>query len=154
GWLALATASDVCGDVSIAHDYDPANFSDDCGATGSQVVTFTATDDCGLTSTCTAQVIIVDTTVPVCMTADITLDTVIDPLTGVIVIDPAWIDAGSFDACGDVTLSVFPESLACENEGANLVTLTVTDECGNTSTCTAVITLDCRSEERRVGKEA
>src|SRR5690606_20777901 len=133
-WLALATATDACSTPTVDHNYSPTAFSNGCGATGSQVVTFTATDACGLTSTCTATIQILDTTVPVCQTADITIDTIIDPATGIIAITPDMIDAGSYDVCGDVTLAIFPESLSCEDEGPNVVTLTVTDECGNTST--------------------
>ena len=40
-----AMASDACSVVLWSHDYDA--LSDDCGATGSATVTFTATDDCG-----------------------------------------------------------------------------------------------------------
>jgi len=143
-WLGSATATDNCdGMPEITDNYDPMAFSDECGPTGSQTVTFTATDACGNSTACTAIIQVVDNVPPVCMTADITIDTVIDPATGIIMIDPSWIDNGSFDDCGDVTISVFPESIACEDEGPNVITLTVTDECGNTSQCTATLTLDC-----------
>lgn len=45
-WLALATATDACGTATVSHDYDAEGFSNDCGATGVQTVTFTATDEC------------------------------------------------------------------------------------------------------------
>ncbi|MEO7312192.1 MAG: HYR domain-containing protein [Chitinophagaceae bacterium] len=53
----------------------------------------------------------------------------------------ADIDNGSFDNCGDVTLSVSPSTFSCANTGANTVTLTVRDAAGNTSTCTATVTV-------------
>jgi hypothetical protein len=62
---------------------------------------------------------------------------------GVIMLDVEWFDGGSYDDCGSVTVSIFPTSVSCENEGITIVTLTVTDECGNTSSCTANFTLDC-----------
>jgi hypothetical protein len=75
---------------------------------------------------------------------DITIQEVIDPVTGIVALTPEMIDNGSYDECGDVTLAISPASLSCaENEGVTLVTLTVTDECGNTSACTALVTLDC-----------
>ena len=48
GWLANnggASATDACGGVTWSNDFDA--LSDDCGATGAAMVTFTATDACG-----------------------------------------------------------------------------------------------------------
>ena len=64
-FLAGATATDNCDtDVTITHDYMDGDLSDDCGATGSVTVTFTATDDCDNVDTCSATFTIVDTTAP------------------------------------------------------------------------------------------
>ncbi|MEO0776904.1 MAG: discoidin domain-containing protein, partial [Bacteroidota bacterium] len=52
-FLSSATASDNCGRVSLDNDYDPTVFTG-CNGTGTQVITFTATDQCGNTATCTA----------------------------------------------------------------------------------------------------
>ncbi|MDT0559690.1 hypothetical protein RM697_13635, partial [Ichthyenterobacterium sp. W332] len=57
-----AEASDLCGSVTWSNDYD--KLSDDCGETGSAVVTFTATDECLNTSTTSATFTIEDTTAP------------------------------------------------------------------------------------------
>ena len=57
-----ATASDACSGVTWSNDYDA--LSDDCGATGSATVTFTATDDRGNASSTTATFTIEDTTNP------------------------------------------------------------------------------------------
>jgi len=143
-WLASVTATDACGGtITYDDNYSPTAFSEGCGATGSQTVTFTATDECGNTSSCMALIQIVDTAPPVCMAQDFMLDTVLDPATGVIVLNPSWFDGGSYDDCGSVTVGVFPVSVACEDEGEIIVTLTVTDECGNSSTCTSLFTLNC-----------
>ena len=58
-----ATASDVCSGVTWSNDFE--GLSDDCGATGSATVTFTATDDCGNASSVSATFTIEDTTAPV-----------------------------------------------------------------------------------------
>ncbi len=65
-WLANnggAVASDVCsGAVTWSNNFTA--LSDDCGATGSATVIFTATDACGNTSATTATFTIEDTQGP------------------------------------------------------------------------------------------
>uniref|UniRef100_UPI00262743F1 gliding motility-associated C-terminal domain-containing protein n=1 Tax=Flavobacterium sp. TaxID=239 RepID=UPI00262743F1 len=64
-WLASfagASATDNCSTVTWSHDF--ASLSDDCGNTGSAVVTFTATDACGNPSTASATFTIQDTQAP------------------------------------------------------------------------------------------
>ncbi|GEM_PF-667108 len=48
---------------------------------------------------------------------------------------------GSNDACGIKSLSVTPNTFTCTNIGPNNVTLTVTDNNDNVSTCTATVTV-------------
>jgi hypothetical protein len=64
-WLADfagATADDACGTVTWTNNYT--GLSDLCGATGTALVMFTATDECLNTSTTTATVTIRDITPP------------------------------------------------------------------------------------------
>ena len=64
-WLASqggATASDACSNVTWTNNFS--ELSDECGATGSATVTFTATDDCGNAATVSATFTIEDTTPP------------------------------------------------------------------------------------------
>ncbi|AJR04929.1 beta strand repeat-containing protein [Siansivirga zeaxanthinifaciens] len=61
--------------------------------------------------------------------------------SGSATIVPADIDGGSTDACGTITLSASKTSFSCADVGANQVTLTVTDDSGNTDTCTATVTV-------------
>ena len=52
------------------------------------------------------------------------------------IVRPADLDLGSYDVDGDeLTLSMVPESLTCDDLGLNPVTLTVTDEHGASSSC-------------------
>ncbi|MDO9261394.1 MAG: gliding motility-associated C-terminal domain-containing protein, partial [Flavobacteriaceae bacterium] len=60
---------------------------------------------------------------------------------GVATITASMIDGGSSDACGSITLSASKLTFNCSNVGMNNVTLTVTDTCGNISTCVAVVTV-------------
>ena len=50
-------------------------------------------------------------------------------------------DNGSSDNCGIATTTLSKTDFDCTNVGANTVTLTVTDDNGNVSTCTATITV-------------
>ncbi|PCI35929.1 MAG: hypothetical protein COB60_01110 [Flavobacteriaceae bacterium] len=52
------------------------------------------------------------------------------------------IDGGSSDMEGEFTLSIDNSTFTCANLGPNLVTLTVTDEKGLFSTCTATVTIE------------
>lgn len=62
--------------------------------------------------------------------------------TGVHVVDPASIDAGSSDNCS-VTLSTSPASFSCADIGVQTITLTAEDPSGNTNSCvTQVMVVD------------
>ena len=56
-------------------------------------------------------------------------------------VTPSDIDNGSSDDCGPVTLSLSQDSFDCNDVGPNTVTLTATDLDGNSSTCTATVTV-------------
>jgi len=61
-WLSSAAAEDKCGEVTMANDFK--GVSDDCDGSGAAIVTFTVTDACGLSTTHSARVAVVDTTPP------------------------------------------------------------------------------------------
>ncbi|MCU0434583.1 MAG: HYR domain-containing protein [Bacteroidia bacterium] len=61
---------------------------------------------------------------------------------GTAVITPAMVNNGSSDNCGAVTLSLNNTTFNCANIGVNNVVLTVTDVAGNSSTCTAQVTVN------------
>ncbi|GAA3955922.1 T9SS type A sorting domain-containing protein [Hymenobacter algoricola] len=60
--------------------------------------------------------------------------------TGTATITPAMVDNGSSDNCS-FGLSLSKTSFNCSNVGANTVTLTATDNSGNTASATAVVTV-------------
>ncbi len=65
--------------------------------------------------------------------------------SGNVTILPSDIDNGSFDPDGPVTLSVSPDTFDCSAAGIpQIVTLTVTDNTGNTDTCEATVTIEKR----------
>ena len=82
-----------------------------------------------------------DTTPPmaVCMDVTLTLD-----IFGNVTLDPAQIDGGSTDNCAPANvldLMASQTEFDCDDLGDNVITLTVTDPCGNFSTCTAIVTV-------------
>ncbi len=128
-------SNDACGIASLT--VSPNAFT--CAEVGLNTVTLTVTDVNGLVSTCTAQVTVEDNVGPVALCQDITVQ--LDG-TGNATITGADIDGGSTDACGIATLVAAPNAFTCTEVGANNVTLTVTDNNGNISTCIAVVTVE------------
>jgi hypothetical protein len=129
-----ASVSEMCGDVTWSHDFEA--LSDECGATGSATVTFTATDACGHATTTSATFTIVDTTDPVLMTSASNLTVECDGAGNVSELE-AWLNSNGGavveDACSDVTWSNNFTALSdeCGGEGTATVLFTATDACGN-----------------------
>ena len=84
-------------------------------------------------------VIVLDTIAPkaVCQNIEVYLDK-----NGEAVIAPEQImDPASSDACGIETMILSKTLFGCADVGENTVTLTVTDASGNSSVCTAIVTV-------------
>jgi hypothetical protein len=128
-------SSDNCGIESIT--LSQTNFN--CDDVGDVIVVQTVTDVNGNSSTCTAVVTVEDNIFPDCMTQNITVE--VDG-NGNATITADQVDAGSNDNCGPVTLSVVPSMFTCDHLGDNEVVLTVTDDSGNSATCTAIVTVE------------
>ena len=117
----------------------------DCTHLGANTVTLSATDEQGNTGSSTAVVTVVDTTDPTVAAQDITIE--LGGSTGLVTIshDTADVngitfDNGSSDNC-TLSLSMSQTTFSCDDLGANTITLTGTDESGNTTTATAVVTV-------------
>ena len=150
-WLASVSATDECNmtsPVSVINSYDISGFSNQCGLTGTQVVTFTATDDCLNTRTCTASIIILDTTDPA-ITQEAIPETVECNGSGNLAELNDWLnrqgDAIATDVCSDDPLLWTYELLTiddnCNNTGIFNYRFTVTDNCGNTASTDAAFTI-------------
>ena len=136
-----ASASDMCGPVTWSNDFN--GLSDDCGETGSASVTFTASDNCGNDVSTTATFTIEDTTPPTAICKDITIQ--LDE-NGDALITTDMVDNGSTDVCsgGATLISVVPNTFDESDCGQTItVTLTVEDDCGLRSTCTADVKVEC-----------
>ena len=102
-----------------------------CTDTGSPVtVTLIGTDGSGNSSSCTSQITVLDTISPVINFKPFEL---VLGSSGSATLSASDIDNGTFDNCGNVTLSVTPSVFTCSNLGQNIVVLTATDSHGNSS---------------------
>ncbi|MBE0649149.1 MAG: HYR domain-containing protein [Bacteroidales bacterium] len=105
---------------------------------GETTVTYTATDGNNNATSCSFTVTVVDATPPVavCQNIDIYLDE-----AGNVTLSPDQVDGGSYDNCDSTALGVDLSEFNCSNLGPNTVVLTVTDQYGNSSTCTTTVSV-------------
>ncbi len=140
---ATFTAADVNNGSSDNCTADPIislDVNTVMNCTSSTPVTLTVTDECMNSSTCDAMVTVVDNLPPnmVCQNVEIT----IDATQSNEIIDPMDIDNGSTDNCGIVSLMLSQTEFSCDDNGTTMVTLTGTDAAGNSSSCTATVTVN------------
>ncbi len=128
-----AGSSDNCGIDSIW--IDKTSFA--CGEVGAQEVTLHVRDAAGNSNSCTTEVLVVDAIAPTA----ICKDTTIYVGTGAISLTGMMLDGGSTDACGIDTIVSEQDMFSCDDLGVNSILVTVTDENGNTSTCSALVTV-------------
>lgn len=142
--IPAPTAMGACNTgVTITHN---SVFADNQGSdasgtypVGVTTVTFTAMDFCGNTGTCSVDITVRDNSAPICVLKDISVS--LDN-TGVATITGVQLDNGSTDACGGaLTYSVNPSMFDCTDVGDNVATVTVSDQGGNSTTCTATVTI-------------
>ncbi len=130
-----ATASDNCSNL-VTVTQAPASSS--IFSVGTTIVAVTAADQCGNTSTCSFTVTVSDVQAPnaICQPVTVQLNSAGNGST-----TASAVNNGSNDACGIVATTLNNSSFTCANVGANTVILTVTDVNGNSSTCSATVTV-------------
>ncbi len=123
--LATPVTDDNCGVATVVNDA-PAQFP-----IGSTTVTWTVTDDYGNTATCTQEVVVTDDEDPtIACPADITQTADAGSCFATVALGTPVTD----DNCGVAT--VVNDAPAQFPIGSTTVTWTVTDDYGNTATCT------------------
>jgi hypothetical protein len=137
-FLAGATATDnVDGALSVSNDGLPVF------PLGETTVTFSATDAAGNIGTETATVTVTDQTAPV-LTAPADETVPATDGNGTAATDAAivaWVESATATDNVDSSLTITNDAPAILPMGATLVTFTVTDAAGNTSTATATATI-------------
>ncbi|RMH19448.1 MAG: HYR domain-containing protein, partial [Gammaproteobacteria bacterium] len=138
GSLKFRIRKDTTGSFMPAGD--PVTF--DCSEVGPNLVQIRVKDNEGNLNFCQSIVTVRDTTPPVAMCKDITVEL---NSFGLVSIDPIDVDDGSTDDCPDFVLSLSPSSFNCNDllpNPSHTVTLTVKDVGGNTATCTATVKVE------------
>ncbi len=128
-------SSDACGIASLALNITTFN----CANVNGNTVILTVTDVNGNNSTCSANVTIEDNVAPIALCQNVTVQ--LDN-TGNGSTTASAVNNGSSDNCAIATLALSQTAFVCSEVGANTEVLTVTDVNGNSTTCSATITVE------------
>lgn len=127
------SSSDNCGISSTVASITSFN----CTDVGNNIVTLTITDTNNNTSTCTSTVTVQDTQVPIALCKDVTVSV---SEGGGVTINESHVNNNSSDNC-NLQFSFSDDNFQCIDIGDNVVTMTATDDGGNTATCTSTVTI-------------
>ncbi|MFZ4634311.1 MAG: HYR domain-containing protein [Saprospiraceae bacterium] len=133
----VPTPTDNCPGVVISNATHQSGSSFQPGIT---TVRYTAVDAAGQSTSCTFTITVVDNVPPkaVCVpTFVVNLNA-----NGQATLNPVLLNVGSTDNCGISTYNAQPAQFSCTQVGVQLVTLIVTDNAGNTATCTTAISVN------------
>jgi len=129
---------DACGIDNITVDGNPIELYD-CSDVGFFDVLVRAEDNNGNATECTVEIEVRDQEAPDCMVMD---STIYLDVNGVAALDSADLDDGSDDNCGIASIDLDIKSFGCTDvDNPVTVTQTVVDVNGNSSTCTATVTV-------------
>lgn len=138
-FFAPASAFDSC-DGFLATTQTAGPPSGSSFPIGETTISFSATDSNGNTATCSFTITVVDNQAPMAVCQNITIQLDADGLASITAED---LDGGSTDNCsGPLTFTASQTTFDCSDLGENTITLTVTDAEGNSSTCTAIVTVE------------
>jgi hypothetical protein len=145
--------------TAVGTEFDPVSVWDNCSISsvtnsfnslatlagakfpmGVTTVVWTVTDNSGNKSTCSFRVTITDVQIPVTICRNISI--LLDINTGTSTITASDVDGGSYDNVAISSMTVSKTNFNCSDIGPNNVILTVTDNSGNTGTCTAIVTVN------------
>ncbi|MFD0962469.1 HYR-like domain-containing protein [Pseudofulvibacter geojedonensis] len=153
------TALQACANdlgITVTSDYSFSNLNVSCGQAGSIPVTYTVTDDCDNSATLNVTITFEDTTAPnldACSVTDTTIEcdgtnnqSIADQWNAdnITALESCVADSCDPDFSGQVTSNYTYNNLSstCGLGGTIAVIYTITDDCGNSSTLNATLTLN------------
>jgi len=108
-----------------------------CANVGQNTVSLSGVDQSQNKGVCTATITVLDAILPTTKCKNLTANLNVN---GSVTVTTTSINNGSFDNCS-FTQTLTPNTFGCSNVGANNVILRSTDASGNTSTCSAIVTV-------------
>lgn len=136
------TGADACGSASLMLISDTTTPDPDCSKAYNRVRTWRLVDECGNQSLALfhQSIQVVDNTPPVAVAVNGVI-AISDPEGYTLTPADVLNLAATFDACGEITISsIEPQVLGCDLLGQIVpVTVSYTDECGNTTEVVAMI---------------
>lgn len=131
--------------------YELAETNFDCSDIGTFDVTLNAIYGGNIIATGLATIQVVDNVAPVPSVQDITVTV---DATGIVSITPMMVDNGTQDNCSSyLTMTLSETEFSCADEGDNVVTFTVEDEYGNSTTEDVTVTVQSFIEEQSVSAD-
>lgn len=128
-------STDGCGTISSL-SVSPSSFS--CADLGTNTVTLSVFDPSGNVGTATAVVTVLDTISPILSVSNTTVG--LDS-NGTVTVSTSQMAGSITENCSIDSITVTPNTFTCANVGPNVVTVTVVDISGNTTTQTAIVTI-------------
>ena len=107
-----------------------------CGDLGTDTVALTVFDHWGLSNTCLAEVVVIDTSNPVLICKDTTIHLNED---GLAAIDISFVLSTVYDNCAVDTVYIKKHQFTCVDTGANSIFLYAYDSSGNKDSCEAIV---------------
>lgn len=137
----IPSSSDNCTALVSNVSFNDMRSDGHCSSTYTLTRTWTASDSCGNVRTCQQTIQVQDTTPPIARCRNIAVAPALG--TPYAILDGLQLNDGSSDNCNpNLRYTLDQDSLNCINPDTTyLVTLTVMDSCGNTSTCRSQVTL-------------
>ena len=142
GINAIMSSSTLYANVQHKIEYNNTVVQGEGGVAGKQFqlgttkVIYSYTDI--TTQTCSFDITVSDKDAPVAKCKDVTVEL---DASGNGTLTAAQVDNGSADGCGIQSRVLSKTTFSCSDPASNTVTLTVTDIHGNSSTCTATVTV-------------